>query len=232
MSRGNREPPPTVMAEGGSTRQRHGGHSARPRLGPLLRTVVAGSKARNWPLLLRLPPLDRGAEADELVGRLDQQGRHSVRLLGVQHSAAVVEPHADARRCDVLGAVPPDRLSGDLDADRSCRATLVHVVAQVAGDGLQLDAREVALLTAACREADVLARIEDELADAPVTTVGAQGQTVAHPLIGEARRSRQTVAALLRQIGLEDPAVASPGSGSRTTPWQARAAAQARHQGR
>jgi hypothetical protein len=103
---------------------------------------------------------------------------------------------------------------------------------QVAGDGLQLDARELSVLTAACREADMLTRIEAALVDQPMTCRGAQNQLVAHPLLGEARRSRTTIAGLLKAIGLEDPLLAGKsGSGSRTTSWQARDAAQARHRG-
>jgi hypothetical protein len=100
---------------------------------------------------------------------------------------------------------------------------------QVAGDGWQLDARELHLLTAACREADMLAHIEETLVGQPMTARGAQGQMVSHPLLGEARRSRTTIAGLLEQIGLEDPLLdGKDGTGSRTTSWQAREAAQAR----
>lgn len=77
----------------------------------------------------------------------------------------------------------------------------------------------------------MLAAIESELATADKLTVkGAQSQLVAHPLLGEARRSRAQIAALLKGLGLDDPGVApSRGRGSRTTSWQARSAAQARH---
>ena len=104
------------------------------------------------------------------------------------------------------------------------------VAHQLADDGLVLDARDRELLEQACREADVLAEIEDALVGAPKTVKGAQGQIVAHPLIGEARRSRTTMMTLLGKLDLADPtSAAGGGSGSRTTPWQARAAAQARH---
>jgi hypothetical protein len=53
---------------------------------------------------------------------------------------------------------------------------------------------------------------------------------VAHPLIGEARRSRTTIHSLLKQIGLEDPGAAAPvGRGGRTTSTSARHAAMTRH---
>jgi hypothetical protein len=77
----------------------------------------------------------------------------------------------------------------------------------------------------------MLAAIEAELATADRLTVkGAQGQLVAHPLLSEARRSRAQIASLLKAIGLEDPAAApARGRGGRTTSWQAREAANARH---
>lgn len=103
------------------------------------------------------------------------------------------------------------------------------IAGQMHADGLQPDARERELLEAACRERDMLAGIEEALTGEPRTVRGAQGQIVAHPLLGEARRSRQSIAGLLKAIGLEDPMLAKPGSGSRTTSWQARAAAQSRN---
>jgi hypothetical protein len=60
---------------------------------------------------------------------------------------------------------------------------------------------------------------------------GAQGNLVAHPLIGEARRSRAAIQSLLKTIGLEDPAAEGKGRGSRTTSTQARTAAMRRHRG-
>ena len=110
------------------------------------------------------------------------------------------------------------------------RALWRQIASQVAEDGLELDQRELKLLESACREQDMLARIEAALADAPLTVKGAQNQLVAHPLISEARRSRAQIAALLRAIGLEDPTLArGSGRGSRTSSTQARAAAAARH---
>lgn len=105
------------------------------------------------------------------------------------------------------------------------------IASQVAEDGLELDSRELKLLEAACREQDMLARIEAALADAPLTVKGAQNQMVAHPLIGEARRSRAQIASLLKAIGLDDPSTTVTGRGSRTTSVTARAAAMARQYG-
>jgi len=118
------------------------------------------------------------------------------------------------------------------DLGASGRALWREIARQVAQDGLILDAREAVLLTMACREADQLAVIEDALVDASLMVRGSQGQQVAHPLLGEARRSRTTIAALLGKIGLEDPlAAAGPGRGARTTPAMARGAASSRHHG-
>lgn len=104
-------------------------------------------------------------------------------------------------------------------------------------DDLEPDPRELRLLADACREADMLAALEEclaaDLAVGGVKTKGSMGQDVANPLIGECRRSRAQVAALLKQLDLSDPdAEAKTGRGGRTTPWQARAAAMTRHHGK
>ena len=112
---------------------------------------------------------------------------------------------------------------------RDGRALWRAIAGQVHGDGLGLDARELELLESACRERDMLGSIQEALEDAPPTVKGAQGQLVAHPLLGEARRSRQTIATLLKAIGLEDPLVAKVGRGSRTTSSQARDAVMSRY---
>ena len=105
------------------------------------------------------------------------------------------------------------------------------IARQIADDGLEFDARELVLLAHACREHDMLAAIEAELATVGQLTVrGAQGQQVAHPLLGEARRSRAQVAALLKGIGLDDPDAGS-GRGSNLTPALARRGAMSRHYG-
>lgn len=104
--------------------------------------------------------------------------------------------------------------------------------AQIEADGLTFDARETVLLHHACRESDMLTAIEGELAAAKgLTVMGAQGQMVAHPLLGEARRSRAQVASLLKALGLEDP-LAGGGRGGRTTASSARAAVSTRYGGR
>ena len=82
-----------------------------------------------------------------------------------------------------------------------------------------LRADELEVLKAACMEADLIARMEDALADAPLTVTGSMGQLVAHPLVQELRQHRSTMAGLLKGLKLpEDGADAN----------QQRAAAQSR----
>ena len=104
---------------------------------------------------------------------------------------------------------------------------------QLAEDGLVLDAREVALLTAACRTADDLARVERVLAeDDRLLVKGSQGQPVAHPMLSEARACRQQIASLLARLDLGVPSEdgVSVSRGPRSV--QARRAANARWKGR
>lgn len=104
------------------------------------------------------------------------------------------------------------------------------IASQVAEDGLELDQRELNLLRSAAREADMLVKIEAALEDQPMTVRGAQGQMVAHPLLSEARRSRTTIASLLKQLSLVDPGLSVDiGRGGRTTSTQARSAAMTRY---
>ena len=124
----------------------------------------------------------------------------------------------------------PARAPKDLASEG--RSLWRAIALQVAEDGLKLDQRELKLLESACREQDMLSRIELALTTAPLTVKGAQSQLVAHPLIGEARRSRAQIASLLKAIGLDDPGADSvSGRGSRTTSTSARSAAMSRHYG-
>ncbi|WP_053097524.1 hypothetical protein [Microbacterium sp. CGR1] len=63
---------------------------------------------------------------------------------------------------------------------------------------------ELETLKAACGEADLISRIEEELKDAPLTTKGSMGQIITHPLLTELRQHRVTMAALLRGLKLPD----------------------------
>lgn len=70
---------------------------------------------------------------------------------------------------------------------------------------------ELEVLRAACAEADLIAKMAEELDGASLTTEGSMGQTVAHPLLSEIRQHRATQAALLRALKLPDadPAAAA-----------------------
>jgi phage terminase small subunit len=63
---------------------------------------------------------------------------------------------------------------------------------------------ELESLKAACAEADLIERMEEELKDQPLTVTGSQGQIVAHPLVQELRQHRTTMASLLRGLKLPD----------------------------
>lgn len=84
---------------------------------------------------------------------------------------------------------------------------------------LRQDEQEV--LRAVCAEADLIARMEEELADAPLTVEGSMGQLVPHPLVTELRQHRATMAALLRGMKLPD-------EGGEAASNQQRAAANSR----
>lgn len=86
---------------------------------------------------------------------------------------------------------------------------------------------ELRLLADACREADIIQRLEDELANAPLMVKGSQGQLVASPLVSEVRQHRAVLASLLRALKLPD----SPATAQRKAALiseQARLAARAR----
>lgn len=71
-------------------------------------------------------------------------------------------------------------------------------------DVYELRADEVAVLTDACRTADLIAVMEAGLVDQPLMVKGSQGQLVINPLISELRQYRAARAALLRQLKLPD----------------------------
>lgn len=86
---------------------------------------------------------------------------------------------------------------------------------------------EVRLLTDACREADVVERLEVELRGSPLMVTGSQGQLVASPLVSEVRQHRSVLAGLLKALRL--PASdESAQDKAKATETQARAAARAR----
>lgn len=69
---------------------------------------------------------------------------------------------------------------------------------------------EIAILTDACREADLIERINDELAFAPLISRGSMGQEVASPFVSEIRQHRTVLAGLLAKLKIpETPATAA-----------------------
>ncbi|RTL03903.1 MAG: hypothetical protein EKK62_17355 [Acidimicrobiia bacterium] len=90
----------------------------------------------------------------------------------------------------------------------------------------ELSASELLILEDACREVDVVDKLEAEMRTNDLLVEGSMGQPVANPLLGELRQHRALMARLLKQLDLsaddEEPAK------SRST--SARSAAQARWQ--
>lgn len=63
---------------------------------------------------------------------------------------------------------------------------------------------ELRILEDACREIDLVERLEADLTGAPLTVKGSQGQPVANPLVAEVRQHRQVVKGLLGSLKLPD----------------------------
>ena len=63
---------------------------------------------------------------------------------------------------------------------------------------------EVCTLEDACREADLIERLNAELANAELTTRGSMGQEVASPFVSEIRQHRTVLAGLLGKLKLPD----------------------------
>lgn len=63
---------------------------------------------------------------------------------------------------------------------------------------------EVRILADACREADIIERLENELVDADLMVKGSMGQLVASPLVSEVRQHRTTLAGLLTKLKIPD----------------------------
>lgn len=71
-------------------------------------------------------------------------------------------------------------------------------------EGFALRADELRILEDACREVDLVERLEAELRDGPLTVRGSMGQEVASPLVSELRQHRTVVARLLAMLKLPD----------------------------
>ena len=86
---------------------------------------------------------------------------------------------------------------------------------------------EVRVLIDACREADLIARLQDALEGADLVTRGSMGQEVASPFVSEIRQHRTVLANLLKSLKIPD----SPATAARKKAHvseQARTAARAR----
>jgi len=86
---------------------------------------------------------------------------------------------------------------------------------------------EIVVLVDACREADLIERLHDELAVASLVTHGSMGQEVASPFVSEIRQHRTVLAGLLAKLKIPD----SPGGAARkkaVVSEKARMAARAR----
>jgi hypothetical protein len=69
---------------------------------------------------------------------------------------------------------------------------------------------EVRILGDACREADLIDRLEDDLRDSPLVVKGSMGQPASSPLVTEIRQHRATLKSLLAALRLGDGEDAVP----------------------
>ena len=89
-------------------------------------------------------------------------------------------------------------------------------------DVYELGPHELSILEDACRETDLVDRLERELKDAPMVVPGSMGQDVVHPLVQEVRQHRATKAQLITKLALPD----EDGAGSRSAAGRDLAAAR------
>lgn len=81
----------------------------------------------------------------------------------------------------------------------------------IAGDGTYtLRPDELAILEAACREADMVAKIDDQLKDEPLMVPGSMGQMVVNPLVQELRQHRALLVTSMAKLKLPDDPGQSP----------------------
>lgn len=89
-----------------------------------------------------------------------------------------------------------------------------------------LRADELLLLEQACREADLIDELYEDLRLATTTVSGSQGQEVAHPLLSEIRGHRTLFGQLMGRLDLPD--LDESGHGLRAVPNQQRDAVNSR----
>lgn len=93
--------------------------------------------------------------------------------------------------------------------------------------GYDLRPDELRVLVDACREADLVDRLEAALSESDLVVTGSKNQPVASPLVPEVRQHRTALASLLKALKLPD----NPACADRASTYvseQARAAARAR----
>ena len=80
-------------------------------------------------------------------------------------------------------------------------------------DDYELRVDELELLEHACRQPDLVDRMQGELETAQLTVKGAYNQVTAHPLVSEIRQPRTVLAGLLGKLKIPDlPGAAVPRS--------------------
>lgn len=86
---------------------------------------------------------------------------------------------------------------------------------------------ELRILQDACRQADLVAELEDARRGEPLTTRGSMGQDVINPYISELRAHRTVLSNLLKTLKLPEDAGTTARKNAKTSE-QARKAARAR----
>lgn len=75
---------------------------------------------------------------------------------------------------------------------------------QLTNGDYEFNSAEIRILEDACREADIIDRIEGELGSAALVVSGSQGQPVASPLVQEVRQHRMVFKSLVAALKLPD----------------------------
>ena len=68
----------------------------------------------------------------------------------------------------------------------------------------ELSPAEALLLEGACREIDIIERLQDELKGANLVVAGSMGQDTAHPLLTEVRMHRAAFGSIVKQLALPE----------------------------
>jgi hypothetical protein len=102
------------------------------------------------------------------------------------------------------------------------------IVADTAGQGIELDARELSWLRHAGKLADRIGDLEEALDGADLIVPGHAKQPVAHPLLAEVRQHQALLAQTLGRLRLD---VVEPGVGQAVTANRFRSAALSRWHG-